>query len=142
MDIDLKILLDKVRRNYPKEDLSLIEEAYNFSKEKHSGEKRVSGEDFFIHPYNVALILADLGLDPETIVAGLLHDVSHTTFSHVIDWVLGDSTKEDYQDNNHLNIIEKSEVSKFGVVEGEKLEDRFLAAKILAWLTFDSYRWD
>ncbi|MBS3167401.1 bifunctional (p)ppGpp synthetase/guanosine-3',5'-bis(diphosphate) 3'-pyrophosphohydrolase [Candidatus Woesearchaeota archaeon] len=83
MDIDLKILLDKVRRNYPKEDLSLIEEAYNFSKEKHSGEKRVSGEDFFIHPYNVALILADLGLDPETIVAGLLHDTLEDTSTKI-----------------------------------------------------------
>ncbi|MFA7707394.1 MAG: NUDIX domain-containing protein [Candidatus Pacearchaeota archaeon] len=64
------------------------------------------------HSIGVFLLLRRLGADLKEQIAGLLHDVSHTAFSHVVDWVLGDSTKEDYQDNNHLNFIRNSEIPK------------------------------
>jgi uncharacterized protein len=64
----------------------------------------------FEHSIGVMMLLRKLGADIEEQIAGLLHDISHTAFSHVVDWVLGDPTKEDYQDNNHLNIIKNSEV--------------------------------
>ena len=66
----------------------------------------------FDHSIGVLILLRRLGADIEEQIAGLLHDISHTAFSHVVDWVLGDPTKEDYQDNNHINIIEDSEIPK------------------------------
>jgi hypothetical protein len=64
------------------------------------------------HSLGVMILLRRLGANLEEQVAGLLHDVSHTTFSHLIDWIKGDPTKEDYQDKNHFNIIKNSELSK------------------------------
>lgn len=66
----------------------------------------------FDHSIGVLILLRRLGANIKEQIAGLLHDISHTAFSHVVDWVLGDPAKEDYQDNNHLNIIENSEVPK------------------------------
>jgi uncharacterized protein len=64
----------------------------------------------FDHSIGVMILLRRLDANLEEQVAGLLHDISHTAFSHVVDWVLGDPTKEDYQDNNHISTIENSEV--------------------------------
>ncbi len=60
-------------------DLPRIEAAYAFAEEAHAGQKRVSGEDYIIHPLNVAKILVTLGMDTESVVAGLLHDVVEDT---------------------------------------------------------------
>ena len=51
------------------------------------------------HSVGVMLLLRRLGADLEEQIAGLLHDVSHTAFSHVIDWVMGDPSNESYQDS-------------------------------------------
>ncbi len=72
-------LLDKIRENYPDEDLKVIEKAYRLAEEAHTGQLRASGEPYFVHPYGVAMILTDLGLDVDTIAAGLLHDVVEDT---------------------------------------------------------------
>lgn len=66
----------------------------------------------FDHSVGALILLRRLDANIEEQLAGLLHDISHTAFSHVVDWVLGDPTKEDYQDNNHLNVIENSEVPR------------------------------
>ena len=62
------------------------------------------------HSVGVMLLLRKMGASLQEQVAGLLHDVSHTAFSHLIDWVIGDPAKEDYQDKNHENIIVNSEL--------------------------------
>lgn len=72
-------LITRVRRYHPSDDISLIEKAYNIANEAHMGQVRKSGEPYIIHPLCVAIILADLELDKETIVAGLLHDVVEDT---------------------------------------------------------------
>ena len=72
-------LLNRVRRYHPSEDLSMIEQAYALADKAHEKQKRKSGEPYIIHPLNVALILADLEMDQETIAAGLLHDVVEDT---------------------------------------------------------------
>lgn len=66
-------------RYHPSDDISLIEKAYRIAKEAHEGQQRKSGEPYIIHPLCVAIILADLELDKETIVAGILHDVVEDT---------------------------------------------------------------
>ncbi len=72
-------LVTAVAKYHPSDDLSMIEKAYRIASEAHEGQKRKSGEPYIIHPLCVAIILADLELDKETIVAGLLHDVVEDT---------------------------------------------------------------
>ncbi|MBQ8031465.1 MAG: bifunctional (p)ppGpp synthetase/guanosine-3',5'-bis(diphosphate) 3'-pyrophosphohydrolase, partial [Butyrivibrio sp.] len=72
-------LIDRVRRYHPSDDISLIEKAYKQAAEAHEGQLRKSGEPYIIHPLCVAIILADLEMDKETIAAGLLHDVVEDT---------------------------------------------------------------
>ncbi len=74
-----KQLIDTIRGYHPSADLSLIEKAYQIAYDAHKTQKRKSGEPYIIHPICVAIILAKLELDKETIVAGLLHDVVEDT---------------------------------------------------------------
>ena len=62
-----------------KKEKELINKAYNFAEKAHAGQKRMSGEPYFIHPFETAKILAKFGMDTQTIVAGLLHDVLEDT---------------------------------------------------------------
>jgi GTP pyrophosphokinase len=75
----LTILLERVKRIRPTADLELIEHAYHFADWAHSGQTRLSGEPYITHPWNVALIVADMGLDDPSIAAALLHDVVEDT---------------------------------------------------------------
>lgn len=72
-------LITTIKKYHPANDLSIIEKAYNLSKTAHGEQVRKSGEPYIIHPLCVALILAELELDLESIVAGLLHDVIEDT---------------------------------------------------------------
>ena len=69
-------LLQRLKKYISKKnDLELIKKAYLFASEKHFGQKRLTGEDYIIHPLSVAYILATIKADTETICAALLHDV-------------------------------------------------------------------
>ena len=72
-------LIEKVKLYHPSSDLSDIERAYKVAKKAHEGQFRKSGEPYIIHPLCVAIILAELELDKESIIAGLLHDVVEDT---------------------------------------------------------------
>lgn len=72
-------LISRVRRYHPSDDISMIEKTYKIAYAAHEGQVRKSGEPYIIHPLCVAIILADLELDKETIEAGLLHDVVEDT---------------------------------------------------------------
>ena len=72
-------LITSVKKYHPSADLSLIEKAYRMADGAHKGQVRKSGEPYIIHPLCVAIILADLELDKESIAAGLLHDVVEDT---------------------------------------------------------------
>ncbi|MGN0152795.1 MAG: RelA/SpoT family protein [Wujia sp.] len=72
-------LIDIIRKYHPSSDISMIEKAYSIANEAHKDQKRKSGEPYIIHPLCVAIILAELELDKETIVAGILHDVVEDT---------------------------------------------------------------
>ena len=72
-------LIASIQRYHPSDDISMVEKAYRLAFEAHKDQKRKSGEPYIIHPLCVAIILADLELDKETIVAGILHDVVEDT---------------------------------------------------------------
>ena len=73
------ILLQKIKENCTNVDLDIVNKAFNLAYEAHKEQKRESGEPYIIHPIDVAVILAELGMDTSTIVAGLLHDVIEAT---------------------------------------------------------------
>lgn len=72
-------LIRSIRKYHPSDDISMVEKAYRMASDAHKEQKRKSGEPYIIHPLCVAIILADLELDKETIVAGILHDVVEDT---------------------------------------------------------------
>ncbi len=74
-----KELIERVRKYHPSDDISLIEHAYEVASELHKEQVRKSGEPYIIHPLCVAIILADMEMDKETIAAGILHDVVEDT---------------------------------------------------------------
>lgn len=75
----LEKLISKVEQYNPEADMELLIKAYNLCQSAHEGQYRNSGEKYFIHPVNVAKILANLNMDTSTIIAGLLHDVIEDT---------------------------------------------------------------
>ncbi len=72
-------LINCVQKYHPSDDISMIAKAYQVAREAHKDQFRKSGEPYIIHPLHVAIILAQLELDKETIVAGILHDVVEDT---------------------------------------------------------------
>ncbi len=72
-------LIRTIRRYHPSDDITMIEKAYRVAAASHIDQKRKSGEPYIIHPLCVAIILADLEMDKETIAGGLLHDVVEDT---------------------------------------------------------------
>ncbi|MCR5250006.1 MAG: bifunctional (p)ppGpp synthetase/guanosine-3',5'-bis(diphosphate) 3'-pyrophosphohydrolase [Lachnospiraceae bacterium] len=72
-------LIKRVKRYHPSDDISLIEKAYETARNFHKDQLRKSGEPYIIHPICVAIILADMEMDKETIAAGILHDVVEDT---------------------------------------------------------------
>ncbi len=72
-------LIRRVHKYHPSDDISMIDKAYATACEAHKDQTRKSGEPYIIHPLCVAIILADLELDKEAIIAGLLHDVVEDT---------------------------------------------------------------
>ena len=66
----------------------------------------------FEHSVGVMVLLKKLGATEEEQIAGLLHDVSHTAFSHIVDWVVGSGRTESFQDDKHKDFLNASEVSK------------------------------
>lgn len=72
-------LIKRIKDYHPSEDFTAIREAYELAFNAHKDQVRKSGEPYIIHPLYVAIILADLQMDKETIIAGLLHDVVEDT---------------------------------------------------------------
>lgn len=105
-EIKEQVLIDLINSN-PVQRLKKISQ-YGIP-DKYYHKKNYSRYD---HSVGVLLLLRKLKANLKEQIAGLLHDVSHTAFSHVVDWVIGDSTKEDYQDNNHANFIRNSQLPK------------------------------
>ncbi len=79
-NVTIEEIIEKQVQNYGEQtDVGLIQKAYQLAKTEHGDQCRMSGEPYIIHPMNVAYILADLGMDDETVCAALLHDVVEDT---------------------------------------------------------------
>ncbi|MDR2899594.1 MAG: bifunctional (p)ppGpp synthetase/guanosine-3',5'-bis(diphosphate) 3'-pyrophosphohydrolase [Clostridiales bacterium] len=79
-------LIQKIRLYHPSGNLDMVEKAYRLASEAHGDQLRKSGEPYIIHPLSVAVILAELGFDIESVVGGILHDViedTHYSFDDV-----------------------------------------------------------
>ena len=113
MVIQHKDLFEKVSRYLPENDILNIQEAFEFSKKCHSGQKRLSGEPFIEHPYQTALYLADLRLDKSTLSAALLHDV-------IEDCEVSYDILEDKFGKEVANLVDG--VTKLNQIDGNRLK--------------------
>src|SRR5271155_3271600 len=78
-------LLRTMRANRPGDDLELVRKAYEYSQKNHAGQSRASGEPYLVHPLEVALVLAEMKMDPVAVAAGLLHDSVEDTSVTIVD---------------------------------------------------------
>src|SRR5512136_2158809 len=147
-------LLKKVRANRPNDDLEIIRKAYDYSLRNHTGQTRATGEPYLIHPLEVAIVLAEMKLDPGAIAAGLLHDAVEDTsvtiediqrefgdqVAHIVEGVtkiskLDFASKEERQAENVRKMV-LAMVDDIRVVL-IKLADRLHNMRTLAALTPD-----
>ncbi|HXY04349.1 MAG TPA: bifunctional (p)ppGpp synthetase/guanosine-3',5'-bis(diphosphate) 3'-pyrophosphohydrolase [Terriglobales bacterium] len=78
-------LLRTMRANRSGDNLELVRKAYEFSQKNHAGQTRASGEPYLVHPLSVALVLAEMKMDPVAVAAGLLHDSVEDTSVTIVD---------------------------------------------------------
>src|SRR5246500_515507 len=78
-------LMKRMQANRPTDDLELVKKAYDYSLHVHSGQTRASGEPYLVHPLEVALVLAEMKMDPIAVAAGLLHDSVEDTSVTIVD---------------------------------------------------------
>ena len=120
-------LITSVRKYHPSTDITMIEKAYQVASEAHKDQKRKSGEPYIIHPLCVAIILADLELDKETIVAGLLHDAVEDT------WMTYDEVKKEFGEEVALLVDGVTKLGQLNYsadkveLQAENLRKMFLA---------------
>ena len=120
-------LIRTVNKYHPSDDISIIEKAYQVAKELHKDQKRRSGEPYISHPLCVAIILADLEMDKETIVAGLLHDIVEDTE------MTGERLKEEFGEEVALLVDGVTKLGQLSYdadkieVQAENLRKMFLA---------------
>mgnify|MGYP001711820644 CR=1 FL=1 len=98
-------LIARVRKYHPSADITMIEKAYRIGKEAHKDQVRKSGEPYIIHPLWVGIILAELEMDKETIVAGMLHDVVEDT-----EMTLDDITREFGKETDNAVYFSRKEI--------------------------------
>ncbi len=78
-------LMKRMQANRPADDLEIVKKAYDYSLHVHSGQSRASGEPYLVHPLEVALVLAEMKMDPVAVAAGLLHDSVEDTSVTIVD---------------------------------------------------------
>ncbi|MDF2590485.1 MAG: (p)ppGpp synthetase SpoT/RelA, partial [Anaerocolumna sp.] len=120
-------LVKIVESYHPSADISMIEKAYHVADLAHKNQFRKSGEPYIIHPLCVAIILAELELDKETIVAGLLHDVVEDTVCTV------EELSKDFNDEIALLVDGVTKLTQLNYskdkveIQAENLRKMFLA---------------
>ncbi len=119
-------LVDKIKEYNPNCDFTMIERAYNVAKTAHSGQQRVSGDPYIIHPLQVAFILAELELDCTSIVAGILHDTVEDTTCTV------EEVRENFGEDVALLVDGVTKLGKIPYTTKEELQAENLRKMFLA----------
>ncbi len=120
-------LIRMIKQYHPSQDIRLIEKAYKIAYQAHEGQLRKSGEPYIIHPVCVCIILAELELDKETIVAGMLHDVVEDTV------MTSEEIAEEFSDEVALLVDGVTKLTQINYVadkvevQAENLRKMFLA---------------
>ncbi len=120
-------LIKMIRAYHPSDDISMIEKAYKIAYDAHKDQKRKSGEPYIIHPVCVCIILAELKMDKETIVAGMLHDVVEDTI------MTSDDVTEEFGEEVSLLVDGVTKLTQLNYVadkvevQAENLRKMFLA---------------
>ena len=148
-------LLKRLRRSTPGASLDVVRQAARLAERAHSGQTRASGEPYVTHSLNVALILANLGLDPVTCAAGILHDVLEDTavtreelraqfgddIARVVDGVTKINKLSFHDDRTTLETKQAQNISKMLVATAQdlrvimiKLADRLHNMRTLEYL--------
>ena len=93
-----KELVDRIMKYHPTKDFKMLDNAFALAVSAHKNQLRKSGEPYIIHPLKVAYILADLELDMESIVAGILHDtIEDTPYTYAdIERLFGEEVRFQY----------------------------------------------
>src|SRR5271167_17369 len=78
-------LMKRMQENHPQDDLTIVKKAYDYSLKHHEGQMRASGEPYLVHPLEVALVLAEMKMDPVAVAAGLLHDSVEDTSVTIVE---------------------------------------------------------
>ena len=78
-------LMHRMQESRPQDDLTIVKKAYDYSLKHHEGQSRASGEPYLVHPLEVALVLAEMKMDPVAVAAGLLHDSVEDTSVTIVD---------------------------------------------------------
>ena len=128
-------LIASVRKYHPSTDISLIEKAYNIAYEAHKGQVRKSGEPYIIHPLCVAIILAELELDKETIVAGILHDVVEDQIKVTKDIILIEGNWLLLKQEPWKSMQQYADYKILILAEEEMLKERLISRKEKGGLT-------
>ena len=128
-DIEMKNLqeLKQVMENYGGNyDFDMVEKAFTLCVTAHSGQKRVSGEDYYYHPFNVAKIVISLGMDSQSIAASLLHDVVEDT-----DYTL-DDIKQMFGDEVALLVDGVTKIGRLNFSTKEQQQAESLRKMLIA----------
>ncbi|AWW25344.1 bifunctional (p)ppGpp synthetase/guanosine-3',5'-bis(diphosphate) 3'-pyrophosphohydrolase [Acetobacterium sp. KB-1] len=119
-------VINLVKANNPDAETDMINKAYDLAREAHKDQKRLSGEDYVIHPVSVAYILAEMQMDTETIVAAILHDVIEDTI-YSYDYI-----KEEFNEDIADLVEGVTKIGRIGFQSKEESQAENLRKMILA----------
>ncbi len=119
-------LMNRMQENRPHDDLTIIKNAYDFSLKHHEGQTRASGEPYLVHPLEVALVLAEMKMDPVAVAAGLLHDSVEDTSVTIVD------IRKDFGEQVAHIVEGVTKISKIDFVSREEQQAENLRKMMLA----------
>ena len=123
---DFNDLLECMKNQGGSYDIALIEKAFNYCVDHHLGQKRLTNEEYYIHPYNVAKIIVTLGMDSQSITAALLHDVVEDTDVEI------DEIKRLFGDDVALLVDGVTKIGRLNIFSKEQEQAESLRKMLIA----------
>lgn len=123
---DYNGLLECMKNQGGSYDISLIEKAFNYCVDHHLGQKRLTNEEYYIHPFNVAKIIVTLGMDSQSIAAALLHDVVEDTDVEI------DEIKRLFGDDVALLVDGVTKIGRLSITSKEQQQAESLRKMLIA----------